>query len=96
MIKCTLEVFIFVVVSQLFLAVGLNELRVQVQLSLTFVTQPHVAQIRECCQREFQKMFKFGLEAGSLGNLLKKFFQTSKCSLLDRKSNIAKSQFLKI
>ena len=33
---------------------------------------------------------------GSLGNLLKKFFQPSKCSLLDRKSNIAKSQFLKI
>jgi hypothetical protein len=33
-----------------------------VQLSLTFVTQPHVAQIRECCQREIQKMFKFGLE----------------------------------
>ena len=62
MIKCTLEVFIFVVVSQLFLAVGLNELRVQVQLSLTFVTQPHVAQIRECCQREIQKIFKFGLE----------------------------------
>ena len=62
MIKCTLEVFIFVVVSQLFLAVGLNELRVQVQLSLTFVTQPPKAQIRECCQREIQKMFKFGLE----------------------------------
>ena len=34
--------------------------------------------------------------SGSLGNLLKKFFQPSKCSLLDRKSNIAKSQFLKI
>jgi hypothetical protein len=62
LIKCTLEVFNFVVVSQLFLAVGLNELRVQVQLSLTFVTQPHVAQIRECCQRETQKMFKFSSE----------------------------------
>ena len=62
MIKCTLEVFNFVVVSQLFLAVGLNELRVQVQLSLTFVTQPHVAQIRECCQREIQRMFKLGLK----------------------------------
>ena len=34
--------------------------------------------------------------SGSLGNLLKKFFQPSKCSLLDRKSNTAKSQFLKI
>ena len=52
----------FYVVSQLLLAIGLNELRVQVQLSLTFVTQPHVAQIRECCQRETQKMFKFGSE----------------------------------
>ena len=37
-----------------------------------------------------------GKWSGSLGNLLKKFFQPSKCSLLDRKSNIAKSQFLKI
>ena len=35
-------------------------------------------------------------DPGWLGNLLKKFFQPSKCSLLGRKSNIAKSQFLKI
>ena len=34
--------------------------------------------------------------SGLLGNLVKKFFQPSKCSLLGRKSNIAKSQFLKI
>ena len=40
--------------------------------------------------------FKFVISPGLLGNLLKKFFQPSKCSLLDRKSNIAKSQFLKI
>ena len=47
---------------------------------------------------EFFKCFcsYFGLCAGSLGNLLKKFFQPSKCSLLNRKSNIAKSQLLKI
>ena len=48
------------VVSQLFLAVGLNELKVQ--LSLIFVTQPLMAQIRVCCQKEIQKMSKLGLE----------------------------------
>ena len=62
MIKCTLEVFIFVVVSQLFLAVALNELRVQVQLSLIVSTQPPKAQIRVGCQKEIQRMFKLGLK----------------------------------
>ena len=40
--------------------------------------------------------FVLTLTSGSVGNLVKKFFQSSKCSLLDRKSNISKSQFLKI
>ena len=42
--------------------------------------------------RNFRRTSKSGL----LGNLVKKFFQPSKCSLLGQKSNIAKSKFLKI
>ena len=39
---------------------------------------------------------KRGVYAGSISILLFLKFPTNKCSLLDRKSNIAKSQFLKI
>ena len=41
----------------------------------------------------FSKLSKFNIQPGSVGNLVKKFFQSSECSLLGRKSN---PQFLKI
>ena len=50
------------VLSHPFLVVGLNELKVQVQLSLIISTQPPKAQIRVGCQKEIQRMFKLGLK----------------------------------